>query len=155
MKSVKWTALCLALLLCAALLTGCGEKKPTSYKDGTYEGQSEPHEGDEEGDEESGNADGYGVVSLTIQDNKIVACEFNTYDLDGVLKDEEYGLKEGTVANKDFYNKAKKAFLAVQMYADQLVETGDIGKVDVISGATYNYNDFQDAVRDALSKAAE
>ena len=37
--------------------------------------------------------------------------------------------------------------------ADQLVETGDLDKVDAISGATYNYNDFKDAVRDALRKA--
>ena len=39
------------------------------------------------------------------------------------------------------------------MYAGQLVETGDVEKIDVISGATYNYNDFKDAVRDALRKA--
>ena len=142
-----------ALLLCLALLclAGCGGKKEVTYVDGTYEGQSEPHEGDEEG-----NGDGYGVVRLTLEGGKITACEFTTYELDGTLKDENYGLiSDGQVGNKDFYNKAQKAIQAASVYAGQLVETGDIKKIDAISGATFNYNDFKDAVRDALNQARE
>ena len=59
------------------------------------------------------------------------------------------------MGNKDFYNKAQKAIQAADVYADQLVETGDLDKVDAISGATYNYNDFRDAVRAALRQAEE
>lgn len=156
-STVKRTLACLCLLLCAALLAGCGEKKPANYRDGEYEGRSEPHvfEVVDEDDDEDSNADGYGVVKLTIKDNVITACEFATYDLDGNFKDEEYGTKRGEVANRDFYNKARKAFLACGMYAEQLVETNDIDKVDCISGATYNYHDFKDAVKDALNQAKE
>ena len=150
-RNVKWIAIALCLARAALLLAACGgDNAPASYKDGTYEGQSEPHEGDEEG-----NGDGYGVVSLTLKDNRIVACEFTTYELDGTLKDENYGMVRGEIANKDFYNKAQKAIQAAAVYAGQLVETGDIDKVDAISGATYNYNDFKDAVRDALGKAKQ
>ena len=147
MKKLILLALC--LLLAAALLAGCGGGA-ANYADGVYEGRSEPHEGDEEG-----NGDGYGVVSLTIKDNRITACEFATYELDGSLKDENYGMVRGEIANKDFYNKAQKAIKAAAVYAEQLVETGDIDKVDAISGATYNYNDFKDAVRDALNLAKQ
>ena len=137
----------LALCLLAALaLSACGG--PASYKDGTYEGRSEPHEGDEDG-----NGDGYGVVRLTIKDNAITGCEFTTYELNGDLKDENYGMVDGEVKNPDFYNEAQKAIAAAPVYAAQLVETGDISKVDAISGATFNYNDFKDAVRDALNQA--
>ena len=119
-----------ALLLCLALLclAGCGGKKEVTYVDGTYEGQSEPHEGDEEG-----NGDGYGVVSITLKDNKIVACEFTTYETDGSLKDEEYGKARGNVANKDYYNKAQKAVAGAKEYARQLAEAGELDKVDAIS----------------------
>ena len=92
-------------------------------------------------------------MSLTIKDNRITECVFTTYELDGSVKDENYGMVDGEVKNKDFYNKAQKAIAAAPVYAQQLVETNDISKVDGISGATYNYNDFKDAVRAALKKA--
>ena len=150
MKKWMLAALCLMLIMA---LAGCGGKKNVTYVDGEYEGKSEPHENLEEDDEAEGNSDGYGVVNLTISGGKITACTFATYDLDGNFKDETYGTEDGEVHNKDFYNKAKKAFVACEAYAKQLVETGDISKVDQISGATYNFYDFQDAVKDALKKA--
>ena len=66
-------AVCLSIMLIAALLCACGGSK--NYKDGTYTGQSQIFKGDEEG-----NGDGYGVVTLTIKDNTITACEFKTYE---------------------------------------------------------------------------
>ena len=80
----KIIAILLSVMLIDALLCACGGSK--SYKDGTYTGQSQVFEGDEEG-----NGDGYGVVTLTIKDNAITACEFQTYEPDGTLKDDEYG----------------------------------------------------------------
>ena len=143
--------LSLCLCLCMAL-SACGKKetKPVTYKDGTYTGQSEVYEGDEEG-----NGDGYGVVTLTIAGGKITSCQFVTYETDGTLKDEEYGKAGGQIANKDYYNKAQKAVAACPVYAAQLVETGTLDSVDGISGATYNYQEFKDAVRAALAQAQE
>ena len=149
MKAIKRLALVMALLMALAALTGCGSKN-VSYKDGTYEGQSSVYEGDEEG-----NGDGYGVVSVTVKDNKIVACEFNTYETDGSLKDEEYGKARGSVANKDYYNKAQKAVAGAKEYARQLAEVGELDKVDAISGATINYGQFKEAVQEARKKARQ
>jgi major membrane immunogen (membrane-anchored lipoprotein) len=129
-----------------SILSGCGNK---NYADGTYTGQSSVYESEED----EGNGNGYGVVTLTIQDHTIVACTFLTYEPDGTLKDEDYGLQDGTVANRDYYNKAQKAIAACEVYAENLVQTNDVKKVDAISGATINYNNFKEAVKDALKQA--
>ena len=139
----------LYLLLCGIMilsLASCGGEK--IYLDGTFEGQSQLYEG-----EDDGSAAGYGVVSITIKDNVITECEYSTYEPDGTLKDSEYGKQNGEVANQDFYNKAQRAVQACTKYAEQLVEVGDAKKVDAISGATVSYNEFQEAVEDALNKA--
>jgi major membrane immunogen (membrane-anchored lipoprotein) len=129
-----------------SILSGCGNK---NYADGTYTGQSSVYESEED----EGNGNGYGVVTLTIHDNTITACTFLTYEPDGTLKDENYGLQDGTVANRDYYNKAQKAIAACEVYAENLVQTNDVKKVDAISGATINYNNFKEAVKDALKQA--
>ncbi len=136
-------------MLSAVLLTGCGEK---NYADGNYTGKSEAYINEDE-DDTAGN--GYGVVELTIQNNAITACTFKTYELDGSLKDEEYGKEGGVIANKDFYNKAQKALSACDKYAEQLVSKGNIKEVDAISGATVNYNEFKEAVSVALKQAEQ
>lgn len=137
--------LALSLLLC---LTACGEK---TYADGTYQGRSADYISEEDGD--AGN--GYGVVELTITDGRISACTFRTYELNGTLKDEDYGKENGEIKNKDFYNKAQKARAACENYAAQLVAKQHTKDVDAVSGATVNYSEFKEAVEDALKQAEE
>ena len=145
----KTFGLLLVCLLAALLLSACGGRGPVEYADGTYTAQSEMYEAEEEGE-----GDGYGVVTLTISGGKITACEFVTYQPDGTVKDDEYGKAvDGNIGNQDFYNKAQKAVKAAAVYAEQLVETGELKQVDAISGATYNYEQFQDAVTAALIQA--
>ena len=146
----KFTAISLAVVLTAGMLSGCGGKK-VSYKDGTYEAQSSVFENDDGTDD--GN--GYGVVSLTITDGKISDCSFLTYEKDGTLKDEEYGKEDGRIANKDYYNKAQKANAACAEYASMLVQNGQLDGIDSISGATINYREFKEAVEAALKEAEE
>ncbi|MBQ8927391.1 MAG: FMN-binding protein [Oscillospiraceae bacterium] len=136
------------LLLCLSL-SACGEK---SYADGTYTGRSADYINEEEG-EEAGN--GYGVVELTISGGQITACTYQTYELDGTLKDEDYGKENGEIKNKDFFNKAQKARGACENYAAQLVAKQKVKDVDAISGATVNYNEFKEAVADALKQAEQ
>ena len=134
----------------ALLLAGCGGGR--TYADGTYTAQSAVYEGlaDDEGDE---GGDGYGVVTITIRDNAITDCAFTTYMTDGTVKDEDYGKKNGEIANQDYYNKAQRAVKASQNYAEQLAAKGDLKEVDAISGATISYNEFQEAVKAALKQA--
>ena len=139
-------ALSAALLLCFSAVS-CGQK---NYADGDYTAQSSEYVNDED-DSTAGN--GYGVVELTIKDNAVTACTFRTYELDGTLKDEDYGKENGEIANRDFYNKAQKALAACDKYAEQLVSKGNIKEVDAISGATVNYSEFVEAVSIALKQA--
>ena len=141
----------LIVLLCVLTLVfslaACGgEKKPSSYADGTYTGRSSNFEEDE-----SGNGAGYGEVEIVIKNNRIVSCTFKMYELDGTLKDESYGAD----LSKENRLKAQKAVQSVEKYASRLVEAGGLDGVDAISGATISYNEFIEAVNNALSKAAE
>ncbi len=139
----------LTMTVFTAGLTGCGGS--VTYKDGTYTGQSEVHESEDGSD----NGNGYGVVTITIKDGAISECEYKTYEVDGTLKDENYGMEDGRIANKDYYNKAQKANAACAEYASMLVQNGRLDGIDAISGATINYNEFKEAVEDALAGAVE
>jgi major membrane immunogen (membrane-anchored lipoprotein) len=133
-------------VLSAGMLVGCGSK---NYADGTYTGQSSIYESDDD----DGNGNGYGVVTITIKDNQITKCTYETYEPDGTLKDSDYGMQDGEIANRDYYNKAQKAIAACEKYAESLIKTNDVSEVDAISGATINYNNFEEAVEDALKQA--
>lgn len=140
------------LAVTAAVLTvGCGGT--IAYKDGTYEGKSETFDYENEDGSDAGN--GYGVVKITVKDQKIADCTFETYEPDGTKKDENYGKKQGSVAEKDYYNKAQKAVAACDEYANLLVQNGSLDGIDAISGATKNYEQFCDAVDKALENAKQ
>ena len=139
-----------AAVLLTLSLAGCGGTA-VSYSDGTYEARSAEYINDD--GSEAGN--GYGIVSVTISGGSISDCTFTTYELDGTVKDSEYGKKQGSVANKDFYNKAQKAVQACDKYAQALVLAGDVNEVDAISGATINYQQFVEAASEALSQAEQ
>ena len=138
------TLFALACMLVACLgLAACGGSG--ALQDGTYTGQSSEFPG------EAADGAGYGVVQVTIADGAITDCTFETYELDGTLKDENYGVSLSGNQNK--YTKAQNAVNACPEYAKALVETGDPNEVDAISGATVNYEQFLEAVDDALAKA--
>ncbi|MDO4890970.1 MAG: FMN-binding protein [Coriobacteriaceae bacterium] len=127
---------CLGLSACG----GGGE-----LKDGTYTGQSSNFEGD------AVDGAGYGVATITIKDGAITDCTFETYELDGNKKDENYGVSLSGNQNK--YTKAQNAVKACPEYAKALVEAGSLDGVDTISGATVNYDQFCEAVDDAMAQA--
>ena len=147
-RSIVYNAL-IPMAVMAIALAGCG--KDVSYRDGTYIGQSSVRESDDGSDD--GN--GYGIVTITIENGIISDCSYLTYEVDGSLKDSEYGKEGGVIANKDYYNKAQKANAACGEYADMLVANGRLDGIDAISGATINYDEFVEAVNNALEEAVE
>ena len=150
---LKRIAVLFALLMaCAAVVTGCGESSSskTTYADGTYEAKSSVFTNDD--GTEDGN--GYGVVTLTIKDGAITECTYQTFEIDGTLKDGDYGKQNGEIANRDYYSKAQKAVAACDEYAKMLVSNGSLKDIDAISGATVNYKEFKEAVELALADAA-
>ena len=148
MKKLFATLACSLLL--AASFAGCGGSDNRAYKDGVYTGKSGVYTGDEEG-----NGNGYGEVTITVKDNAITACEFKTYEENGTLKGDDYGKIDGEIKNQDYYNKAQKAIKGSEEYAKRIIGKINPADVDSISGATFSYNQFVDAVNDALDKAAE
>jgi major membrane immunogen (membrane-anchored lipoprotein) len=138
MKKGRFWVLGIAVLA-AALLGGCG--KP-AYRDGVYTGTS--------GEDDTG---AWGQVTVTIAGERIAGCRFVTWQKDGTAKDENYGKVNGEISSQDFYNKAQLAVRAMEKYAEAYRETGDLKKVDAVSGATIAYNQFVEAVEAALEKA--
>lgn len=95
------------------------------------------------------------VMTITIQNHKIVASTFEGFDKNGNPKNEEYGKTNGKVENKVYYNKAQIAAKAFKSYADALVQVQELNKVDGISGATAAYKQFFDAAQLALENAGK
>ena len=135
-----------AAIASGALLAGCGGSggAAANYKDGTYEGASSVLDIGVEGD-------GYGEVSITVENGAISKVDFRAYQVDGSLKDENYGKDAGG----SFYNVAQAAVAAGDEYAYTLEQTGVLSDVDTVSGATYLHDQFVEAAEDALSKATE
>lgn len=151
-KQSKLAALAVIMMVVISIfmLGACGGGSKT-YKDGTYKGTSSVYENPDGSDD--GN--GYGEVEITISGGVITDASYTSYEIDGTLKDEDYGKANGEIANKDFYNKAQKAVAACDEYAKMLVEGGSLDGVDAISGATINYDNFVEATKNALKEAEE
>jgi major membrane immunogen (membrane-anchored lipoprotein) len=127
------------LVLVVLALGGCAK---AAYKDGVYTGRSG---GDDKG--------AWGEVTLSVTGGKISGCEFITRQKDGSIKDENYGKVNGEISNRDFYDKAQLAVEAMKKYAADYIKAGNIKDVEAVSGATIAYNQFLEAVEQALEKA--
>jgi major membrane immunogen (membrane-anchored lipoprotein) len=131
---------CLTALL-VLLLAGCG--KPV-LKDGVYSGRSEA--------DDSG---AYGEVELVIAEGNVTDCRFVTWQRDGTIKDADYGKVNGEISNQAYYDKAQLAVRAMDAYAEAYVRGQSLKAVDAVSGATIAYNQFREAVGEALDQARE
>jgi major membrane immunogen (membrane-anchored lipoprotein) len=135
MRKIFFTGLFLIVLI----LAGCGK---AVYRDGVYTGKS--------GEDDTG---AWGEVRITIAAGKISGCEFVTWQKDGTPKDENYGKVNGEISNRDFYNKAQLAVEAMKKYPAEYLKTGSLKDVEAVSGATIAYNQFFEAVENALETA--
>ncbi|MDR0601126.1 MAG: FMN-binding protein [Treponema sp.] len=129
----------IAALCCIALFSGCGG---ASYRDGTYTGKS--------GEDDTG---AWGEVSVVITGGRITGCTFVTWQKDGSVKDEDYGKIHGEISNRPFYDSAQLAVRAMEKYAGDLARTGKLEEVEAVSGATIAWNQFNEAVMNALAAA--
>lgn len=120
-------------------VSGCDRTR--YYESGTFSGRS------------FDDPTGYGVVTIQIEENKIVDCQYEMRLRNGNIKDEEYGKVNGDMRNRSYYEKAQFAVKSAPLYIKQLLEVQKPSKVDAISGATIAYNQFLDAVDAALDQA--
>jgi major membrane immunogen (membrane-anchored lipoprotein) len=126
------------VLFTAIILAGCS----AAYKDGVYTGRS--------GADDKG---AWGEVTLTIKDGKPAECSFVTYQRDGKIKGEDYGKVNGAISNQDYYAKAQLALRAMKQYEQQYNRSRNLNDVQAVSGATNSYDQFLEAVENALDSA--
>lgn len=136
------TAATFAALGLAGCSGGGGGTASGKMKDGTFTGQSSTLEANVDGD-------GYGIISITVENGEIVDAKFQAFLPDGTPKDEDYG-KDGTR-----YAVAQKVVSTGDEYAKALVEAGSIDGVDAISGATFLYDQFVEATEAAVKEASK
>jgi major membrane immunogen (membrane-anchored lipoprotein) len=129
------------LLMAVMILGGCGN---AGYRDGVYNGRS--------GEDDTG---AWGEVTITIEEGKITACDFITREKDGTIKGEDYGKINGEISSQDYYDKAQFAVWAMEQYAKDYVEKQRLRGLDAISGATISWEQFNEAVEDALENARD
>ncbi len=126
-------------LALSVFFASCSEK---ALQDGTFKGLSLK---DEQG--------ARGEIVITVKNQKITHCVYVTRQKDGSIKDENYGKLSGKTDNSQFYQKAQNAVSAMSAYAEELVKKGSPQAVDVISGATISYKQFQEAAADAIHQS--
>lgn len=118
-------------LVCALLIVGCapnGQQKAGKYdlEDGTYSARTEPD-----------SHNWYSVNEITIKDGKIVKVDYKEINAETQEpKGEDYPYP--------------KALEAIDNYEEQLIETQDPDKVEVVSGATSTWNKFKQTAKEAL-----
>ncbi|MCR5084235.1 MAG: hypothetical protein K6A65_01875 [Succinivibrionaceae bacterium] len=145
MRGLKYLTTAAALCLaagCASPTAPSGSSGASGHADGTYHGISEP---DERG--------GYGVATITYRGNRIVACDFMTYNDRGEPKGEDYGKVGGEITDQAYYEMAQASVRARAEYSRELLERQDPAAVDAISGATSAHAQFVGAVRNAQESA--
>ena len=147
-SQMKRAAGVIAAVTLGGFMTACAHPVDTDvtaggFTDGTYTGRSQADDNGE-----------YGAIKLTIGGgDDITAATFQLYEKSGHVKDSEYGKVNGQIMDVNAYHRAQEGIVAAPKYAAQLVSTDDLAKVDVISGATLSYQQFEEAVQDALRDA--
>ena len=142
MAGTAATFAALGLAGCSAGGKNGATKAAGDLKDGTFTGQSSTLDANVDGD-------GYGIITITVEDGKIVDATFQAFLPDGTPKDKDYG-KDGA-----YYGVAQKAVSTGDDYVKALIEAGSIDGVDAISGATYLYDQFVEATEAACKEASK
>lgn len=113
-------------------------------KDGIYEGKTpKDHHGE------------YGVVTIKIENHKIVDCTYVSFDKKGNIKDKDYGRHGDSEEGLMKYQLAQQAISKHKLYVKDLLLTQDLAKVDAITGASRSHDEFTLGVSLALDQALE
>ncbi|HNZ71150.1 MAG TPA: FMN-binding protein [Prolixibacteraceae bacterium] len=90
-----------------------------------------------------------GMVTLTYHKEKLASVDFQIVD---TLHNEVFGsdYEKHYPDNEEYRMQCRNDWQGVLSYPAQLVKKQDIGAIDAISGATWSYNLFSAAVKNAL-----
>lgn len=152
-----------SVALLSLTLVGCGAKndaKENTAKDNSTKleatNNAEPidealelKEGTYTGKSSEDDFGGHMEVTITVADGKITDTEVKNLQKDGSEKGEDYG-KE---ADEEGHKTAQMTLEASQTYGQELTEKGSVEEVEAVTGATQSYNQFVEAVNDAINQA--
>jgi major membrane immunogen (membrane-anchored lipoprotein) len=93
-----------------------------------------------------------GYITITIKNGRLIDADFKIVDTaKNELFDERY--EKYFEGNQHYIDQCRSDLKGVKAYPDILSKVNDIDKVDAITGATWSYNIFKDAVNKALIMA--
>jgi len=128
--------------LAIALSSGTMSVKK-QYKDGTYTGESQSkYKGEPY----------WGQATLEIKNDKIVKLTFQIIDKD---KNEVFGpdYEQHFKDNPEYIQQCRNDLKGIKAYTEKFNQSKKLEQVDAITGATWSYNIFRDAIKVALEKA--
>ena len=131
--------LALALFLCSECYAG------KQFKDGIYKGESRSKYTSEHI---------WGKVKLKIKDDKVTLLSFQIVDKE---KNEIFGSKyERHFKYTPLYvSQCRHNLTGMKMYTEAFLKTKSLKQIDAITGATWSYDLFRDALMAALEKAKQ
>lgn len=130
--------LVVSLFSCASMQT----RPQTGLTDGKYSGESQSKY----------QAEPYwGVMSFTVKNNRIKNFDFKIMDRQRNIP---FDAKYDSVftGNDEYMQQCRNDWNGMQAYIKAFLATGDIAKVDAITGATWPYNLFKDSYGAAVKK---
>jgi|WetSurMetagenome_2_1015567.scaffolds.fasta_scaffold511224_1 major membrane immunogen (membrane-anchored lipoprotein) len=139
---MKKAFVCFAIALCLVILSSQSASSKI-YKDGIYHGETRSQYSSE---------NYWGNTFLFIKNNQIDHVEFYIIDksVDEVF-DQNY--ETNYKGNQTYIDQCRKDWSGLNNYIIKFNEFKDISKIDVISGATWSYNIFKDAIKISIDKA--
>lgn len=144
---MKTTGLIFSLFLLTNIILSQSQVKQTdttsvSYPDGNYTGLSRAiYEGEPY----------WGIIRMGVKGGRITDVSFMIRD--SVLHETFNDAYARHFAGNEVYiQQLKNDWNGVKTYPSKLIEKQDIGKVDVITGATWSYNIFRASFQEALKK---
>jgi major membrane immunogen (membrane-anchored lipoprotein) len=139
---MKRTRVLLLLSLAMVLSSGTMNTKK-QYKDGTYTGESQSRYKSEPY---------WGQATLEIKNDKIIKLIFHIIDKD---KNEIFGpdYEQHFKDTPEYVQQCRNDLKGIKAYTEKFNKVKSMEHVDAISGATWSYNIFRDAIKVALEKA--
>ena len=133
----------LCLLSFAIVLSAGTMNVKKQYKDGTYTGESQSRYTSEPY---------WGQATLEIKNDKIVKLTFQIVDKN---KNEIFGpdYEQHFKDNPEYIQQCRNDLKGIKAYTEKFNQSKKLEQVDAITGATWSYNIFKDAIKVALEKA--
>ncbi|HZK69229.1 MAG TPA: FMN-binding protein [Paludibacter sp.] len=131
------------LSLAIALSSGTINVKK-KYKDGIYTGESQSRY----------TSEPYrGQATLEIKNDKIIKLTFQIIDKSN---NEVFGpdYEQHFKNNPEYMQQCRNDLKGIKAYTEKFNQSKKLEQVDAITGATWSYNIFRDAIKVALEKAA-